>query len=160
MTYWTALILSTVVVFAVLALTLWFLWRLENRRFATRVDRRVAQYKTEPKESVPLSEEANLAEEMWDQEHQIKLTVSSWTPDLEQRVTALEEIVNSVHSVNPPLAATPSPPTANPTTEAHWGVAEPEFIQVMTKTYSPSVQADIKRGLAELGLESVEPEDA
>ena len=99
-----------VVLLFIAGVYLWF-W-LDERRFATRIDRRFAKYKTEPRPVGPRNLTWQEAEELkW------KGRIADKANDLEQRVTALEERTERQANLIERLfldkwqTATPSPAT-------------------------------------------------
>jgi len=158
---------------------LWF-W-LDERRFAAQVDRRFAPYKTQPKEREepkPLKAYLDWVDwrEMTDKwmelQEDIHRTTSRLFQTMGQRVTALEEEMGTDDPTRWTLrdrivgleqqigvlqgAATPSRPTASPTTDRSWAVAEQDYTPRLSPASWPSDQQIMDAGPVARVYESAE----
>jgi len=139
MWYWFYEIASVTLVIGLVALILWWAWRQETAgRFADTLDRRFAKEKPKVK--------------WW--------RTKDWPEStLEQRVRALEKVVNTIHKLSPPLPlATPSRATESHIKGDPLG-AEQDYTTPPTLRFSPSDPRIIKGGHAERLSEFAEPED-
>jgi len=186
MWYWFYEIASVTLVIGLVALILWWAWRQETAgRFADTLDRRFAKYKTEPK---PVTVARRLAHhwQMLETLSGLSEIQTEQRKKLEQRVTALEEdnrwhrtaaellmnleprlaevenVMNQIHKLEPPLplAAIPSQVTDASITGANWDVAEQESIPPESLASSRSDQRIIVGGRVGRALKSADPSDA
>ena len=150
MWYWFYEIASVTLVIGLVALILWWAWWQETAgRFADTLDRRFAKEKPKVK--------------WW--------RTKDWPEStLEQRVTALEEgrteADNYLLELHRQLehwkvcTATPSPPTASPTTDCPSGAAEQETIPAPFQQSWQSAQPTTNAGRVERFYDSADPPDA
>ena len=156
-----------VVLLFIAGVFLWF-W-LDERRFAAQVDRRFAPYKTHPKplqfaetgdflDHLATVEQRVTALEKYNRWHR---TAAELLMNLEPRLAEVENVMNQIHKLEPPLplAATPSQVTDASITGANWDVAKQESIPAPFQQSWQSAQPTTNAGRVERFYDSVDPED-
>jgi len=165
MWYWFCLIASVTLVIGAVAAILWWAWRQETAsRFADTLDRRFAKEKPKLKwwrtKDWPEStlEQRVTALEKDNRWHR---TAAELLMNLEPRLAEVENVMNQIHKLKPPLplAATPSQVTDASITGANWDVAEQESIPAPFQQSWQSAQPTTNAGRVERFYDSVDPED-
>jgi len=166
MNHWLILLLTIVAMWAIVLVFMW--WRTTEKW-----DWASAELK--PPRTVRLSLEtaAEFAEVLQilelkqrvtalEKDNRWHRTAAELLMNLEPRLAEAENVMNQIHKLEPPLplAATPSRPTASPTTGSPSGAAERDYTPRLSPASWRSGLATTTGGPAEHLSQSVDPPDA
>ena len=166
MNHWLILLLTIVAMWAIVLVFMW--WRTTEKW-----DWASAELK--PPRTVRLSLEtaAEFAEVLQilelkqrvtalEKDNRWHRTAAELLMNLEPRLAEAENVMNQIHKLEPPLplAATPSRPTASPTTGSPSGAAEQESIPAPFQQSWQSAQPTTNAGRVERFYDSADPPDA
>ena len=182
MNHWLILLLTIVAMWAIVLVFMWW-WTTENWDWASAelkpprpvpqetkvtVARRLAHHwqmletlsdlseiQTEQRKKLEQRVEALEKDNRWHR------TAAELLMNLEPRLAEVENVMNQIHKLEPPLplAAIPSQVTDASITGANWDVAEQESIPAPFQQSWQSAQPTTNAGRVERFYDSVDPED-